>query len=295
MTTRRVIGICAAIALALSGSWPLAAFQSRPTPVCKPVGAMMRLDGLPEASGLVASRASEGRLWAHNDSGKPEIFALDAKGKVAGRVALSGSALQDWEAMASAPCEGGSCLYVADIGDNDAKRAEILIYRLREPASATGSAAVDGVFRATYPDGAQNAEALLAAPDGSLFIVTKGDTGPVALYRFPRDLRAGARARLERVGQLSAKQSEVDARITDGAMSHDGEWVVLRSRSALMFYPAPAFLKGDFREAHRMDLRSLGEPQGEGVAFGGASTVYVGGEGGGKSQPGTLAVLSCSL
>ena len=33
-----------------------------------------------------------------------------------------------------------------------------------------------------------------------MLIVTKGDTGPVALYRAPGDLRAGSTAKLERVG-----------------------------------------------------------------------------------------------
>ena len=35
--------------------------------------------------------------------------------------------------MASAPCGNGSCLYIADIGDNDAKRKEVTIYRVPEP------------------------------------------------------------------------------------------------------------------------------------------------------------------
>ena len=47
------------------------------------------------------------------------------------------------------------------------------------------------------------------------------------------------------------------------------------------------------KEARRMDLKSLGEPQGEAVAFGPSDTVYIAGEGGGRSQPGTLAALSC--
>ena len=57
---------------------------------------------------------------------------------------------------------------------------------------------------------------------------------------------------------------------------------------------ASDFLKGSFREARRIDLKSLGEAQGEAVAFGAANTIYVAGEGGGKSQPGTLAVVSCA-
>jgi hypothetical protein len=295
MLKRWVMAKCVVMAAAVPAVGGPALFQQDSAPACKHDGSMMRMAGLPEASGLAASGITPGRLWAHNDSGKPEIFALDARGKVTGPVSLSGATVEDWEAMASGPCGSGTCLYVADIGDNNASRREIIVYRVPEPARAGGSAQVDGVFRASYPDGAHDAEALLAATDGTLYIVTKGDTGPVALYRFPRERRAGTTGRLERVGVLlsNGKPAE-DARITDGAISPDGEWVVLRTRAALTFYRAGEFLRGDFREVHRFDLRPLGEPQGEGVAFGPANTVYVAGEGGGKSQPGTLGILSCA-
>ena len=163
-----------------------------------------------------------------------------------------------------------------------------------EPLKAAGSAQADGVFRAVYPDGAHDAETLLVAPDGTLYIVTKGATGPVALYRFPRELRADTIMRLERVGgPLSTGRLAADARITDGATSPDGRWVVLRTHALLLFYRASEFLRGDFREAGRVDLTSLREPQGEAVAFGPSNTMYLAGEGGGKSQPGTLTILSC--
>lgn len=262
---------------------------------CKASGSLMRMRDLPEASGLAVSKVTPGRLWAHNDSGKPELLALDAKGQVAGRVPVSGAAVEDWEAIASGPCGSTSCLYVADIGDNSAKRRNIVVYRIPEPSKVPGTAQVDAVYRATYPDGAHDAEALLVAPDGGLYIVTKGDTGHVALYRFPRELQAGTTMRLERIGSpMSNRSPKQDARITDGAISSDGEWVVLRTQDALMFYRAADFLKGQFQDVRRADLKSLGEPQGEGVALGAGDTVYVAGEGGGAKQPGTLAVLACS-
>jgi hypothetical protein len=255
----------------------------------------MRLAGLTEASGLVVSRATPGRLWSHNDSGKPVLVAFDSKGNVTGQLAIAGARVEDWEAMASAPCGNGSCLYIGDIGDNSAKRGEITIYRVPEPAQPGGSAKVDAVIRASYPDGAHDAEALLASPEGTLYIVTKGDTGQIALYRVPRGAGGDATIRLEAVGgPLSKGTPAANARITDGAMSADGEWVVLRTKTALIFYRSADFLKGNFREARRVDVTSLGEPQGEGVAFGPSNTVYLAGEGGGKAQPGTLAVLSCA-
>lgn len=261
---------------------------------CQLAGSVMRLAALPEASGLAASVSAPGRLWSHNDSGKPEIYALDTTGKITGTVVLSGAQVVDWEAVASARCGSGSCLYVADIGDNAARRKDITVYRVLEPSQPRGTAHVDAVLRAAYPDGAHDAEALLVTSDGTLYIVTKGETGPVSLYRFPRDAGSGNTVRLERVGSpLSKRASSPAGRITDGAISPDGAQVVLRTLSTLTFYTAADFLKGDFRQTRRMDLKALREPQGEGVAFGASNIVYVAGEGGGKSQPGTLAALTC--
>jgi hypothetical protein len=42
-------------------------------------------------------------------------------------------------------------------------------------------------------------------------------------------------------------------------------------------------------------LNALGEPQGEGIAFADEKTIYLVGEGGNKSQPGTFARLTCAF
>lgn len=262
---------------------------------CRPHNKIARLADLPEASGLALSRRSDGLLWTHNDSGQPIVFALDRKGAILGRVRIAGAKVDDWEAIAAGPCSGGSCLYIADIGDNDAKRKRVTIYRVPEPAPSAGTANVEGVYHFTYPDGAQDAEALLVSSTGTIFIVTKGDTGPVALYRAPSELRAGSTARLERVGAAqAARGNEETSRITDGAVSADGQWVALRSRAQLVFYRADDFFKGTWREARRVSLAPAGEPQGEGVAIDAKLTVYLAGEGGGKKQPGTFVQFECA-
>ena len=125
---------------------------------CRPAGERMTLAGLPEASGLTVSRATPGRLWSHNDSGRPVIFAIEPSGRVAGQVAITGVRVDDWEAMSSAPCGGGWCLYIADIGDNNAKRKQVTVYRVPEPAQPSGSATADAVIQLSYPDGAHDAE-----------------------------------------------------------------------------------------------------------------------------------------
>jgi hypothetical protein len=266
------------------------ASQGSDAAVCKPSGSLVHLPPLPEASGLAIGRSA--RLWMHNDSGAAELIAVDTEGAVAGRLTLDGARVEDWEAIASGPCGNGTCLFIGDIGDNDASRKQITVYRVAEPAEPGGSVKAEA-FHATYPDGAHDAETLIVAPDGILFIVTKGDTGPIAVYRFPRDIKSGSTVKLERVGKAIAEKPGDKARITDGSISRDGNWVVLRTKTALMFYRGDAFMRGEFEEVRRVDVSSLKEPQGEAVVFGPGNTVYLGGEGGGKKQPGTLAAMSC--
>jgi hypothetical protein len=263
-------------------------------PDCKASGALVKIAELPEASGLASSRAVPGRLWAIDDSGEPVLFALDTRGAVTGRVRLSGAAKEDWEAVAVGPCPAGSCIYVGDIGDNDARRDRITVYRLPEPTGVTGSATVNAVFHATYPDGPHDAEALFVPSDGRIHVVTKGEKGAVALFRFPPDPGAGSTVRLEQVGQpRNGKSSPSTGRITDGSVSPDGRWIALRNQNALTFYRSADLLAGEWLEAGRVDLEPLGEPQGEGVAFGAPEAIYLIGEGGGKSRPGTFGRLVC--
>ena len=288
------LGVAAIVASLSFANTAVSNAQPSAAPQCQSSGKLVRVAELPEGSGVAISRRSPGRLWAHNDSGT-ELVALDAKGSVTGRVRLSGAKIEDWEAVAVGACPAGSCVYIGDIGDNQAKRKHVTVYRIAEPA-AESSVDVKDTFHATYPDGAQDAEALLVAPNGNLFIVTKGETGSVGLYRFPKELRPGATHQLERVGKAraSGKSAETE-RITDGAVSPDGTWVVLRTKQSVAFHRASDFFAGNWAEAGRLDLKATGEAQGEGVAMAADGTVYLTGEGGGKSQPGTFAKLACSV
>ena len=265
------------------------------TPTCQQSSAMVRVPGVSELSGLAVSRSLVGRLWTHNDSGQPTLFALSADGTVSSRVQLTGVKLQDWEAVAVGPCPSGSCVYAGDIGDNAARRQRVAVYRFPEPAASQTSAAVKEVFYGTYPDGAHDAEALLVAPDGGMYIVTKGETGPIGLYRFPRDLRVGTVHTLESVGKPrnGAKTATTD-RITDGTVSANGQWVALRTARRVTFHRAASLFAGDWASDRAIDLKGVAEPQGEAVALGPAGAVYVGGEAGPKAEAGTFARFSCS-
>jgi WD40 repeat protein len=208
---------------------------------------------------------------------------------------VPGPKVEDWEAIAVGPCPSGSCIFLGDIGDNEAKRRDITIRRVPEPADASGSATGAEVFRARYPDGAHDAETLLVTPTNEILIVTKGNTGPVRLYRLPSDAKPGGTATLQPIGKPRQGGKTADERITDGAVSPSGAWVALRTNTAVLLYRTTDLMSGNWREASRLSLKELGEPQGEGIAFGDEKTVYLVGEGGGKSQPGTFGRLTCAL
>jgi hypothetical protein len=283
-------------AIAMLATAPASQAPDRPitAPQCRPAGALMRLKEIPEASGVATSRRNPGIAWALNDSGAPVIYAIDAKAKVTGRVRFTGATLEDWEAIAVGACPGGACVYVGDIGDNDRKRKEITIYRLPEPAAAGESSAPADVIHATYPDGPHDAEALFIA-DGALHIVTKGVNESVALYRFPRELRAGSTVQLQRVARTrDAGKSPNSDRVTDATVSPQGEWIVLRTNRAMTFHRTKELLAGNWRPEQVVDLADFDEPQGEGVTFVSVDEIVVVGEGGGKSSGGTFARLSCS-
>jgi hypothetical protein len=257
---------------------------------CDVRGNLSAMSELHEASGLAMSRRNAQVLWAHNDSGDPTIYAIGLDGKVRGRLRLAGAAADDWEAVTTAPCAGGSCLYVGDIGDNDASRSTITIYRTPEPLASDAAAATVDAFQAAYPDGPQDAEAMFVA-DGSLYVVSKGEKSPIRIYRFP-PLESGALLKLERVATLTDDGARKSDRITDAALSPDRTWLALRTNDRILFFKTAALISGNPGRPLAFDLQGLKEPQGEGIAWGDGNTIYLAGEAKGG---GTFGQVSCNL
>jgi hypothetical protein len=144
-------------------------------------------DALPEVSGIVQS-GQPFVLWMINDSGdEPVVYAVHLRGGQVFRHKLAGAVNVDWEDIAIAPSNAeadslGSIpteLYIADIGDNNAKRKSISVYRIAEPDVFSSTTIPDaGVekFELVYPDGPRDAEAMLVDPlTREIVIVTKRD------------------------------------------------------------------------------------------------------------------------
>ena len=275
----RTLVICALIAAS-------AVAAQRDDDLCTVVTRVTVLPELPEASGVTLSRRTPGLLWAHSDSGEPKLFALDAKGAVRGRVRVTGADTGDWEDISAGTCPQGTCLYIADIGDNRHARQRIRIYRIPEPRPDEAMTSQAEIFEAVYPGGAQDAEALFVTGGNEVFLVTKAGRDTTALYRWPTPLHAGSAPPLQMVVKLPL------ARVTDADVSPDGAWVALRTNTDLFFYPTRTLVAGAPSASRHFNVHALGEPQGEGITLGPDGMVYLVGEG---SRAGTLAALRCRL
>jgi hypothetical protein len=193
-----------------------------------------------ESSGLVASRTNPGLYWTHNDSGDgPNIYALDGHGARRGTWRVRGASARDWEDIAAGPGpqSGSSYLYIGDIGDNEGKRSEIIVYRVKEPTIKPNDSSSSRlkplvtdeteVIRFRYPDGAHDAESLLVHPiTGDLYVVSKIPFANPVVYKAAAPLSTNALTTLERLAELNVP-SLFGGLITGGDISPDGLRVAL--------------------------------------------------------------------
>ncbi|MBI2245018.1 MAG: WD40 repeat domain-containing protein [Nocardioides sp.] len=210
-----------------------------------------------ESSGLVVR---EGLFVTTNDSGdRGRIFVVDRSGQTVGTTSW---AVEPEDVEALAPAGPGS-VWVADIGDNGASRDSIEV--LRVPYGRGDRTVEPPTYTMVYPDGAHDAEALLAHPrTGQLFVVTKNLFGGT-LYAAPRQLST------ERPNRLRAVADSL-AFVTDGAFLPDGRHYLLRDYGAAAVYTFP----GHDRVA---SFRLPSQQQGEGIAAAPDGSVHISTEG----------------
>jgi hypothetical protein len=244
--------------------------------------ATIAVPGLNESSGLVASRTNPGAYWTHNDSGDgPFIYAFDTRGQSLGAFRVTGATNRDWEDIASGPGPQThrSYLYIADTGDNDRKRKEVVVYRVPEPQLTAAdknstqkrprTTEPAEAIRLAYPDGAHDAEALLVHPStGNLYIVTKVAFGNPSIYEATAPLTSGNLITLKHLGELQTS-SLLGGAITGGSISPDGRHVALCDYFGGYEIALPSTRK-NFDEIWRQKLTSfnLGKrKQGESIAY----------------------------
>lgn len=223
---------------------------------CAPARQIGSLDRrrIPEASGMAASMTFTGRLYFINDGGNgPFFFVTDMQGRIEQAVRMAGveDPQADYEGMSLGPCsDATSCLFVGDIGDNHAKRAQIELWIFEEVGRFSNPAVPLRRVRLTYPDGPHDAEGLAVDPNGDVYVLTKGinyearRAWPSKLFRLRRSQweKAEGPQRLTLAGEIdlgriAAKESGLRALAATGFdISSDGsKFVVLTYANAFEF------------------------------------------------------------
>jgi hypothetical protein len=255
-----------------------------------------------ESSGIAVSRAHEGVLWTHNDSGDDAyVYATDLAGTDRGAVRVRGARSVDWEDIALGPCPtlGGACLYIADTGDNDRTRQSVVIYAVPEPDPPGGGtspvrSAPPAALGLKYAGGPDDVEAIYVSPrDSALYLVSKGRSGVVQLYRVPRTAWGGDTAvTLSPLQQLPiAPFAALGRLVTGAAIRPDGRLVAVRTYTEIYtFVPGAG---GRLKPSGRPVCNVTGlEPQGEAIDFLDDSTFVLTSEADRRTR-GSLHTVTC--
>ncbi|TQN41951.1 hypothetical protein FHU33_1340 [Blastococcus colisei] len=219
---------------------------------------------LAEISGLVA--VGDGYL-AMNDGGEQlAVHMLDAACQV---IDSHTAAVDPYDPEDMAVAADGS-VWLADTGDNNTTRTTVALLALR-PDGTTG------VFRLTYPDGPHDAEALLLAPDGTPYVVTKEVLGASGVYSTPASaLVDGGTVALAKVAGVNMTLTGTaggpvgragQLLVTGGAVSADGRRLALRTYTDAYVWPLTGSDVVGALSAEPAIIPLPDSPQGEAITF----------------------------
>ena len=185
-----------------------------------------------ESSGVVASRQYPGVLWTHNDGGggrKQVLFAISRDGRSLGEFLVADAALVDWEDIA---IDNEKHLYIADTGNNEAKRAEVTVHQIDEPnpKSPVAFVRVKRSWRLRFPDQPFDCESLFIW-DGYGYVVSKVfNDARAQIFRFPL-VEQKSPATLELVAK-----TRIESPVTGADISADGKLLALLAKSGAFLY-----------------------------------------------------------
>jgi hypothetical protein len=218
---------------------------------------------LAELSGLVVVGD---RMLALNDGGDQlAVHLLDAGCQV---IDVHTSAVDPYDPEDMAVAADGT-VWLADTGDNDRARATVALLALRPDGST-------GVYRLTYPDGPHDAEALLLAPDGTPYLVTKEVLGASGVYRPASALVDGGTVGTDKVASVNLTFTGTpggpvgqagQVLVTGGAVAADGSRIALRTYTDAYIWPLAGSDVVGALATPPVRVALPESPQGEAVSF----------------------------
>lgn len=223
---------------------------------------------LREVSGLAASAVNPGLLWTHNDSGNPAaVYLVDEQLTIRMTCRLKGVKNRDWEDIAIGPGPDGDkhYLYVADIGDNNATHDVKYIYRFEEPGLRDEGPEITitsfDTIALSLEDGRKDTETIMIHPQTkNIYIVSKREN-PVYVYELKYPYEGSQPLMAKKVVSLPLTQ------IVAGAMSADGNEIVLKNYEEIYYWQDDDASVADMLRQKPLSLNYEEEPQGEAIAF----------------------------
>jgi hypothetical protein len=239
-----------------------------------------------EASGIAVSSRNPGVFYLHNDSGdSARFFAVSSSGRTLATFNVANARAVDWEDIALGPDSAGRpTVFLADIGDNAAKRAECAVYAVPEPAAPKGGkpatrSVTARELRFRYPDGPHDAETLMVDPrTRALYVVTKERRrAPSQVFRL-MPYFGGPVQTAKRVGEVAFSDALplYPDMATGGDISSDGRRMVIRTyQQAYEWELAKGETPEEALKRKPSIVSLILEQQGEGICYGrGGRTLY---------------------
>jgi hypothetical protein len=218
---------------------------------------------LAELSGLVVVAD---RMLAINDGGEQvAVHVLDDACQVTD---VHTAAVDPFDPEDLAVGADGT-VWVADTGDNGAVRPTIALVAIR-PDGTTG------LYRLTYPDGPHDAEALLLAPDGTPYVVTKEVLGASSVYRPVAGLVDGGTVGLGKVATVNLTLTGTPGGpvgragqllVTGGAVAADGRHLAVRTYTDAYVWPLAGSDVVAALATEPVRIALPDSPQGEAISF----------------------------
>jgi len=227
-----------------------------------------------EISGIVCSQAHPKSIWGINDSGNAEMLYLynSENANVRGVFRIKGAINYDWEdiGLGVGPKEGANYIYIADIGDNNAKRKSVCIYRFEEPNTLPSDSTMNILGPAldklefVYEYGPRDAEAMFLDPKTkNIYIITKRER-IVGVYElaYPQNTSQIDTAKL--VASLPITL------VTASDMNAEGSLLLVKTYESIYIWKrktGETICEMFTRIPERVNYNPI-EPQGESICFG---------------------------
>ena len=185
-----------------------------------------------ESSGVVVSRKDGTVFWTHNDGGgkRQVLYAITRLGKSLAEFRVTGALLDDWEDIAA---DDKGHLFLADVGNNDAKRTTIAVHQVDEPdikKTQHGIARVRRSWNLRYPAAPFDCESLFIWGEYGYLISKVFDDERADIYRFSLTNGAPFQA-LESVGEI-----KIDSPVTGADISQDGKLLGIVAKNGAYVY-----------------------------------------------------------